>query len=481
MTSPVENSTSTEKLTLAEKVWRDHVVSKGENGEPDLLYIDLQLLHEVTSPQAFDGLRMTGRKLRHPELHLATEDHNVPTEGIKTGSLLEINDQISRLQVSTLRDNCEEFGVRLHPMGDVRQGIVHTVGPQLGATQPGMTIVCGDSHTSTHGAFGSMAFGIGTSEVEHVMATQTLPLKPFKTMAIEVTGELQPGVSSKDLILAIIAKIGTGGGQGYVLEYRGEAIRKMSMDARMTMCNMSIEAGARAGMIAPDQTTFDYVEGREMAPKGADWDEAVAYWKTLPTDEGATFDKVVEIDGSALTPFITWGTNPGQGLPLGESVPSPEDFTNDNDKAAAEKALQYMDLVPGTPLRDIKIDTVFLGSCTNARIEDLQIAADILKGKKIADGIRMMVVPSSTWIKQEAEALGLDKIFTDAGAEWRTAGCSMCLGMNPDQLKPGERSASTSNRNFEGRQGPGGRTHLVSPAVAAATAIRGTLSSPADI
>ncbi|GAV97049.1 isopropylmalate isomerase large subunit [Corynebacterium glutamicum] len=481
MTSPVENSTSTEKLTLAEKVWRDHVVSKGENGEPDLLYIDLQLLHEVTSPQAFDGLRMTGRKLRHPELHLATEDHNVPTEGIKTGSLLEINDKISRLQVSTLRDNCEEFGVRLHPMGDVRQGIVHTVGPQLGATQPGMTIVCGDSHTSTHGAFGSMAFGIGTSEVEHVMATQTLPLKPFKTMAIEVTGELQPGVSSKDLILAIIAKIGTGGGQGYVLEYRGEAIRKLSMDARMTICNMSIEAGARAGMIAPDQTTFDYVQGREMAPKDADWDEAVAYWKTLPTDEGATFDKVVEIDGSALTPFITWGTNPGQGLPLSESVPSPEDFTNDNDKAAAEKALQYMDLTPGTPLRDIKIDTVFLGSCTNARIEDLQIAADILKGHKIADGMRMMVVPSSTWIKQEAEALGLDKIFTDAGAEWRTAGCSMCLGMNPDQLKPGERSASTSNRNFEGRQGPGGRTHLVSPAVAAATAIRGTLSSPADL
>ncbi|MFP7365541.1 3-isopropylmalate dehydratase large subunit [Corynebacterium callunae] len=481
MTSPVESNTPAKKLTLAEKVWRDHVVSKGENGEPDLLYIDLQLLHEVTSPQAFDGLRMSGRKLRHPELHLATEDHNVPTEGIKTGSLLEINDQISRLQVSTLRDNCKEFGVRLHPMGDVRQGIVHTVGPQLGATQPGMTIVCGDSHTSTHGAFGAMAFGIGTSEVEHVMATQTLPLKPFKTMAIEVSGELQPGVSSKDLILAIIAKIGTGGGQGYVLEYRGEAIRKLSMDARMTICNMSIEAGARAGMIAPDETTFEYVKGREMAPTGADWDEAVAYWKTLPTDEGATFDKVVEIDGSALTPFITWGTNPGQGLPLSESVPNPDDFTNDNDKAAAEKALEYMDLVPGTPLRDIKIDTVFLGSCTNARIEDLQIAADILKGRKIADDLRMMVVPSSTWVKQEAEALGLDKIFTDAGAEWRTAGCSMCLGMNPDQLKPGERSASTSNRNFEGRQGPGGRTHLVSPAVAAATAIRGTLSSPADL
>ena len=481
MTSPVDTSTSKEKLTLAEKVWRDHVVSKGENGEPDLLYIDLQLLHEVTSPQAFDGLRMAGRKLRRPDLHLATEDHNVPTEGIKTGSLLEINDQISRLQVSTLRDNCKEFGVRLHPMGDVRQGIVHTVGPQLGATQPGMTIVCGDSHTSTHGAFGAMAFGIGTSEVEHVMATQTLPLKPFKTMAIEVTGELQPGVSSKDLILAIIAKIGTGGGQGYVLEYRGEAIRKLSMDARMTICNMSIEAGARAGMIAPDETTFDYVKGREMAPTGADWDEAVAYWKTLPTDEGAEFDKVVEIDGSALTPFVTWGTNPGQGLPLSETVPDPEDFTNDNDKASAEKALQYMDLTPGTPLREIKIDTVFLGSCTNARIEDLEIAAEILKGRKIADDIRMMVVPSSTWVKQEAEKLGLDKIFIEAGAEWRTAGCSMCLGMNPDQLKPGERSASTSNRNFEGRQGPGGRTHLVSPAVAAATAIRGNLSSPADL
>ena len=481
MTSPVDTSTSKEKLTLAEKVWRDHVVSKGENGEPDLLYIDLQLLHEVTSPQAFDGLRMAGRTLRRPDLHLATEDHNVPTEGIKTGSLLEINDQISRLQVSTLRDNCKEFGVRLHPMGDVRQGIVHTVGPQLGATQPGMTIVCGDSHTSTHGAFGAMAFGIGTSEVEHVMATQTLPLKPFKTMAIEVTGELQPGVSSKDLILAIIAKIGTGGGQGYVLEYRGEAIRKLSMDARMTICNMSIEAGARAGMIAPDETTFDYVKGREMAPTGADWDEAVAYWKTLPTDEGAEFDKVVEIDGSALTPFVTWGTNPGQGLPLSETVPDPEDFTNDNDKASAEKALQYMDLTPGTPLREIKIDTVFLGSCTNARIEDLEIAAEILKGHKIADDIRMMVVPSSTWVKQEAEKLGLDKIFIEAGAEWRTAGCSMCLGMNPDQLKPGERSASTSNRNFEGRQGPGGRTHLVSPAVAAATAIRGKLSSPADL
>ncbi|QGU07196.1 3-isopropylmalate dehydratase large subunit [Corynebacterium occultum] len=477
MTAPEK----TQKLTLAEKVWNDHVVSKGENGDPDLIYIDLQLLHEVTSPQAFDGLRAAGRKLRRPDLHLATEDHNVPTEGIKTGSLLEINDQISRLQVETLRKNCAEFGVRLHSMGDVRQGIVHTVGPQLGATQPGMTIVCGDSHTSTHGAFGSIAMGIGTSEVEHVMATQTLSLKPFKTMAIEVSGELQPGVSAKDLVLAIIAKIGTGGGQGHIIEYRGEAIRKLSMEARMTICNMSIEAGARAGMIAPDETTFEYVKGREMAPTGADWDAAVEYWKTLATDEGAEFDTVVEIDGSALTPFITWGTNPGQGLPLSENVPDPESFTNDNDKAAAEKALTYMDLEPGTPLRDIKVDVVFLGSCTNARIEDLEIAAEILKGQKVAEDVRMMVVPSSTWVKQEAEKAGLDQIFIEAGAEWRTAGCSMCLGMNPDQLKPGERSASTSNRNFEGRQGPGGRTHLVSPAVAAATAIRGTLSSPADL
>ena len=470
-----------EKLTLAEKVWNDHIVAKGENGEPDLLYIDLQLLHEVTSPQAFDGLRLAGRKLRRPDLHLATEDHNVPTEGIQTGSLLEIKEATSRTQVETLRKNCEEFGIRLHPMGDVKQGIVHTVGPQLGATQPGMTIVCGDSHTSTHGAFGSIAMGIGTSEVEHVMATQTLPLKPFKTMAIEVSGELQPGVTAKDLILAIIAKIGTGGGQGHIVEYRGEAIEKLSMEARMTICNMSIEAGARAGMVAPDQKTFDYVEGREFAPTGADWDAAVEYWKTLPTDEGAEFDTVVEIDGSALTPFITWGTNPGQGLPLSANVPDPEDFTNESDKAAAEKALAYMDLTPGTPLRDIAIDTVFLGSCTNARIEDLRAAAEVVKGRTIAENTRMLVVPSSTMVKQQAEEEGLDRIFTDFGAEWRTAGCSMCLGMNPDQLAPGERSASTSNRNFEGRQGPGGRTHLLSPPVAAATAVLGHLASPADL
>ncbi|WP_342319638.1 3-isopropylmalate dehydratase large subunit [Corynebacterium mayonis] len=472
---------SDKPMTLAEKVWRDHIVTKGEGADPDLIYIDFQLLHEVTSPQAFDGLRLAGRTLRHPELHLATEDHNVPTLGVKSGNLLEIQDPTSRTQVETLRKNCAEFGVKLHQMGDVKQGIVHTVGPQLGITQPGMTIVCGDSHTSTHGAFGSIAMGIGTSEVEHVMATQTLPLRPFKTMAINVSGELRQGVTAKDLILAIIAKIGTNGGQGHIIEYRGEAIRKLSMEARMTICNMSIEAGARAGMVAPDQTTFDYLKGREYAPTGADWDEAVAYWSTLPTDEGATFDTVVDIDGSALTPFVTWGTNPGQGLPLGEKVPNPESFGDETSKAAAEKALRYMDLTPGTPLRDIPIDSVFLGSCTNARIEDLRAAAAVLKGRRIAKGVRMMVVPSSTMVKNQAEEEGLHTIFKEFGAEWRTAGCSMCLGMNPDQLRPGERCASTSNRNFEGRQGPGGRTHLVSPLVAAATAVAGHLASPADL
>ncbi|WKD57774.1 3-isopropylmalate dehydratase large subunit [Corynebacterium capitovis DSM 44611] len=468
-------------LTLAEKVWRDHVVTKGENGDPDLIYIDFQLIHEVTSPQAFDGLRMSGRTIRHPELHLATEDHNVPTLGIKTGNLLEIAEPTSRTQVETLRRNCAEFGITLHAMGDVKQGIVHTVGPQLGITQPGMTIVCGDSHTSTHGAFGSIAMGIGTSEVEHVMATQTLSLKPFKTMAIEVSGELAEGVTAKDLILAIIAKIGTNGGQGHIIEYRGEAVRKLSMEARMTICNMSIEAGARAGMVAPDDKTFDYVRGREYAPTGAEWNKAVEYWKTLPTDDGAQFDTVVHIDGSALTPYVTWGTNPGQGLPLSETVPDPESFGDDTSKFAAEKALRYMDLTPGTPLRDIKIDTVFLGSCTNARIEDLRAAASIVRGRTIAPGTRMMVVPSSTMVKKQAEEEGLDEVFLAFGAEWRTAGCSMCLGMNPDQLAPGERSASTSNRNFEGRQGPGGRTHLVSPLVAAATAVAGYLASPADL
>jgi 3-isopropylmalate/(R)-2-methylmalate dehydratase large subunit len=460
--------------TLAEKVWDAHVVRRSE-GEPDLLYIDLHLLHEVTSPQAFDGLRLAGRKVRRPDLTLATEDHNVPT------TPGPITDLTSRTQVETLRRNCEEFGVRLFPMGDAEQGIVHVVGPQLGLTQPGMTIVCGDSHTSTHGAFGALAFGIGTSEVEHVLATQTLPLKPFRTMAINVEGELQPGVTAKDIVLAVIAKIGTGGGQGYVLEYRGSAIRSLSMESRMTVCNMSIEAGARAGMIAPDETTFDYLEGREHAPTGEAWDAAVEAWKQLRTDDDAVFDAVVDLDASTLTPFVTWGTNPGQGLPLGESVPDPEAIADENEKAAAERALEYMGLEAGTPLRDIRVDTVFVGSCTNGRIEDLRAAASVVKGRKVADGVRMLVVPGSARVRLQAEQEGLDAVFTEAGAEWRLPGCSMCLGMNPDQLAPGERSASTSNRNFEGRQGKGGRTHLVSPLVAAATALRGTLSSPADL
>ncbi|MCE6999676.1 3-isopropylmalate dehydratase large subunit [Saccharothrix sp. S26] len=463
--------------TLAEKVWEAHVVRHGSGAEPDLLYIDLHLLHEVTSPQAFDGLRLAGRQIRRPDLTIATEDHNVPTIDIE----LPIADPVSRTQVETLRKNCAEFGVRLHPMGDAEQGIVHVVGPQLGLTQPGMTVVCGDSHTSTHGAFGALAFGIGTSEVEHVMATQTLPLRPFKTMAITVDGELKPGVTAKDIILAVIAKIGTGGGQGYVLEYRGSAIEALSMEARMTVCNMSIEAGARAGMIAPDQTTFDYIQGRPHAPSGADWDAAVEYWKTLRTDDDAEFDAEVRLDADELTPFVTWGTNPGQGLPLSASVPDPEAIVDENERVAAEKALTYMGLEPGTPLRDIHVDTVFLGSCTNGRIEDLRAAADVLRGHKVADGVRMLVVPGSMRVRAQAESEGLHEVFLAAGAEWRQAGCSMCLGMNPDQLKPGERSASTSNRNFEGRQGKGGRTHLVSPLVAAATAVRGTLSSPADL
>ncbi|MBE1575259.1 3-isopropylmalate dehydratase large subunit [Amycolatopsis roodepoortensis] len=463
--------------TLAEKVWESHLVRRGEGAEPDLLYIDLHLLHEVTSPQAFDGLRLAGRKLRRPDLTIATEDHNVPTIDIE----LPIADPVSRTQVDTLRANCAEFGVRLHPMGDAEQGIVHVIGPQLGLTQPGMTVVCGDSHTSTHGAFGAMAFGIGTSEVEHVMATQTLPLRPFKTMAITVDGSLRPGVTAKDIILAVIAKIGTGGGQGYVLEYRGEAIEKLSMEARMTVCNMSIEAGARAGLIAPDETTFEYLKGRPHAPQGADWDAAVENWRELRTDDDAVFDAEVRLNADELTPFVTWGTNPGQGLPLGAEVPDPERIGDENERIAAEKALSYMDLKPGTPLREIAVDTVFLGSCTNGRIEDLRAAADVLRGHKVADSVRMLVVPGSMRVRQAAEAEGLDRVFTEAGAEWRQAGCSMCLGMNPDQLKPGERSASTSNRNFEGRQGKGGRTHLVSPLVAAATAVRGTLSSPEDL
>jgi 3-isopropylmalate/(R)-2-methylmalate dehydratase large subunit len=466
--------------TLAEKVWDLHLVRRGEGSEPDLLYIDLHLVHEVTSPQAFDGLRIAGRPVRRPDLTLATEDHNVPTLDV----LAPIADEVSRTQVETLRRNCAEFGVPLYPMNHAEQGIVHVVGPQLGLTQPGMTVVCGDSHTSTHGAFGALAFGIGTSEVEHVLATQTLPLTRFKTMAINVNsadGRLRDGVTSKDVVLAMIAQIGTGGGQGYVLEYRGNVIENLSMEARMTVCNMSIEAGARAGMIAPDATTFGYLSGRDHAPTGADWDAAVAEWSQLPTDPGASFDVEVDIDADALTPFVTWGTNPGQGLPLSERVPDPEQIVDESERIAAEKALAYMGLQAGTPLREVAVDTVFVGSCTNGRIEDLRAAAAVIKGRSVADGVRMLVVPGSMRVRFQAEEEGLNDIFTSAGAEWRSAGCSMCLGMNPDQLAPGERSASTSNRNFEGRQGKGGRTHLVSPLVAAATAVRGTLSSPEDL
>jgi 3-isopropylmalate/(R)-2-methylmalate dehydratase large subunit len=470
-------ATTKRARTLAEKVWDDHLVVKGEGGTPDLLYIDLHLVHEVTSPQAFDGLRLAGRPVRRLDLTIATEDHNTPTLDIDK----PIVDLTSRTQIQTLRNNCAEFGVRLHSLGDIDQGIVHVVGPQLGLTMPGITVVCGDSHTSTHGAFGAMAFGIGTSEVEHVLATQTLPLTPFKTMAITVEGALRPGVTAKDIILAIIAQIGTGGGQGYVLEFRGSAIRTLSMEGRMTVCNMSIEAGARAGMIAPDRVTYDYLEGRAHAPKGADWDTAVAYWNTLATDVDAVFDAEVFLDANELEPFVTWGTNPGQGASLSGSVPDPALIIDINARSSAERALEYMDLDAGTPLKDIRVDAVFMGSCTNSRIEDLRAFASIIKGQRKADGVRVMVVPGSARVRIEAEAEGIDQIVKDFGAEWRFAGCSMCLGMNPDQLAPGERCASTSNRNFEGRQGKGGRTHLVSPLVAAATAIRGTLSSPWDL
>ena len=462
--------------TLAEKVWQDHVVRRAE-GEPDLLYIDLHLVHEVTSPQAFEGLRLAGRGVRRPELTLATEDHNVPTDLL----IGPIKDPVSKVQVETLRANCAEFGVELHPMGEAGQGIVHVIGPQMGVTQPGLTIVCGDSHTSTHGAFGALAFGIGTSEVEHVLATQTLPLPRPRTMAVTVQGSLQPGVTAKDLVLALIAQVGTGGGQGYVVEYRGAAIRALSMEGRMTVCNMSIEWGARAGMIAPDATTYAYLQGRPSAPQGADWDAAVAAWDALGTDADATFDKEVVLDASAVTPFVTWGTNPAQGVPLADTVPDPAALPAGGPRDAAERALTYMGLTAGTPMRDIAVDTVFLGSCTNGRMEDLRAAAAVLSGRKVAPGVRMMVVPGSMLVKLQAEQEGLDVVFTQAGADWRSAGCSMCLGMNPDTLAPGERSASTSNRNFEGRQGRGGRTHLVSPEVAAATAVVGRLAAPADL
>lgn len=463
--------------TLAEKVWESHLVRRGESGEPDLIYIDVHLVHEVTSPQAFDGLRQTGRPVRRPDLTIATEDHNTPTIDIDQ----PIAEPTSRLQIDTLRKNAADFGIRLHSLGDIEQGIVHVVGPQLGLTMPGITVVCGDSHTSTHGAFGAMAFGIGTSEVEHVLATQTLPLQAFKTMAITVEGDLRPGVTAKDIILAVIAKIGTGGGQGYVLEYRGSAIRALSMDGRMTICNMSIEAGARAGLVAPDETTFEYLKGRPHAPQGDDWDTAVEYWKTLHTDDNATFDKEVFLDANELEPFVTWGTNPGQGVSLSDVVPDPTRFIDPAEQNSAARALEYMDLTPGTKMKDIPVDVVFMGSCTNSRLDDLRAFASIIQGHKKADGVRVMVVPGSARVRLEAEAEGIDKIVEEFGAEWRFAGCSMCLGMNPDQLQPGQRAASTSNRNFEGRQGKGGRTHLVSPLVAAATAIRGTLSSPSDI
>ncbi|GAA1835248.1 3-isopropylmalate dehydratase large subunit [Luedemannella flava] len=468
-------ATKSSGRTLAEKIWDAHVV-RSADGEPDLLYIDLHLVHEVTSPQAFDGLRMAGRPVRRPDLTLATEDHNTPTD-----NLVKILDPVSRTQIETLRRNAAEFGVRLHSLGDAEQGIVHVIGPQLGVTQPGMTIVCGDSHTATHGAFGALAFGIGTSEVEHVLATQTLPQNKPKTMAVNVVGELGPGVTAKDLILALITQTGTGGGIGHIVEYRGEVIRNLSMEGRMTIANMSIEWGAKAGLIAPDETTFAYLKDRPHAPKGADWDAALEYWRGLATDDDAAFDTEITIDASAVTPFVTWGTNPGQGAPLSAVVPDPADFVDASEAGAAERALAYMDLTPGTPLRDIAVDVVFVGSCTNGRLEDLRAAADVLRGRQVADGVRMMVVPGSAKVRAAAEEEGLDKIFTDAGAEWRFAGCSMCLGMNPDTLSPGQRSASTSNRNFEGRQGKGGRTHLVSPPVAAATAIVGRLAAPSDL
>ena len=464
--------------TLAEKVWDAHVVRRAE-GEPDLLYVDLHLVHEVTSPQAFDGLRLAGRSVRRPDLTLATEDHNIPTDtSAASGRLDVIADETSRAQVAALRANCAEFGIRLHPMGDARQGIVHVIGPELGISQPGMTIVCGDSHTSTHGALGAIAFGIGTSQVEQVLATQTLALPRPKTMAVTVDGALPPGVTAKDLVLAIIAQIGTGGGQGYVIEYRGRAVRDLDMAGRMTVCNMSIEAGARAGLIAPDETTFAYLKGRPYAP--ADWEGAVAAWRGLHTDDGAVFDREVHVDAAALTPFVTWGTNPGQGLPLGAAVPDPEKLPAEQ-REAAERALAYMDLTPGTPLRAVAVDAVFVGSCTNGRIEDLRAVADVLRGRRVREGLRMLVVPGSKAVQQQAEREGIDDVVTAAGGQWREPGCSMCLGMNPDVLAEGERCASTSNRNFEGRQGKGGRTHLVSPAVAAATAVVGRLAAPADL
>jgi len=454
--------------TLFDKLWDAHVV-RAEAGEPALLYVDLHLVHEVTSPQAFDGLRAAGRRVRRPDLTVATVDHNVPT----TDRSLPIRDETAARQINALRRNCGEFGIRLFDIDSAEQGIVHVIGPELGLTQPGQLIVCGDSHTSTHGAFGALAFGIGTSEVEHVLATQTLPQDRPRTLKVEVRGTLSEGVTAKDLALGVISRLGTDGGAGHVIEYAGGAVRSLSMEGRMTLCNMSIEAGARAGMVAPDEVTFTYLEGRRYAPRGQGWDEAVAYWRTLPTDEGATFDRTVEVDAAALAPFVTWGTSPGMVVPVNARVPDPSSAANEAERAAFERALGYMGLEPGTPVEDVGVDRVFIGSCTNARIEDLRAAARVVRGHRVSRGVRAMVVPGSQSVKRKAEAEGLDRVFTSAGFEWREAGCSMCLGMNPDTLAPGERCASTSNRNFEGRQGRGGRTHLVSPAMAAAAAVAG--------
>ena len=462
--------------TLSQKIWDQHLVHAAE-GEPDLLYIDLHLVHEVTSPQAFDGLRLSGRTVRRPDLTVATMDHNVPTTDVDQ----PIADPISAKQMDVLAQNCREFGVTCYAMGDANQGIVHIIGPEQGLTQPGMTIVCGDSHTSTHGAFGSLAFGIGTSEVEHVLATQTLPQMRPGTMAVTVDGLLPEGSTAKDIILAIIGRIGTGGGIGSIIEYRGSAIRALSMEGRMTVCNMSIEAGAKAGLIAPDDVTFTYVEGRAHAPTGAAWEQALDAWRALPTDDGAVFDKDVRLDAARITPHVSWGTNPGQVVPIDGVVPEPDSFAEASEREAAQRALEYMDLKAGTPMHDIAVDTVFIGSCTNSRIEDLRAAAQVAEGRQVSPGMRALVVPGSHAVKAQAEAEGLHKVFLAAGFEWREPGCSMCLAMNPDKLAPGERCASTSNRNFEGRQGRGGRTHLVSPAVATATAIAGTFAAPADL
>jgi 3-isopropylmalate/(R)-2-methylmalate dehydratase large subunit len=462
--------------TLSQKVWDRHVV-RSADGEPDLLFIDLHLVHEVTSPQAFDGLRMAGRTVRHPELTVATEDHNVPTVDIDQ----PIADPVSRIQIETLRSNCDEFGVRLYPMGDPGQGIVHVIGPEKGLTLPGMTVVCGDSHTSTHGAFGALAFGIGTSEVEHVLATQSLPQQRPGTLAVTVDGTLPEGSTAKDVILAIIGRLGTSGGIGSIIEYRGEVIRNLSMEGRMTVCNMSIEAGAKAGLIAPDDTTFEYLEGRDHAPTGDDWDAAVADWRTLATDDDAVFDTEIVLDGADIVPHVSWGSNPGQVMRMDTTIPSPDSFDEPSQREAAERALDYMGLTAGTPIREVPVDTVFIGSCTNGRIEDLRAVADVARGRRVADGIRTLIVPGSWMVKAQAEAEGLPEVFIAAGFDWREPGCSMCLAMNPDKLTAGERCASTSNRNFEGRQGRGGRTHLVSPAVAAATAIAGRFATPTDL